>query len=143
MLWLLTGIINQCDVNPGETAITQGQVVGTNLVVSWMKVTFLMAGFIHPCALHRLSRSQEASSSFRQSCLQPLISATLLPPQCSDGWALKVDIGNLQMSRSFMSYSPARDDHLHWKPHSWCSQGIPFECYHFVELITANTFVFS
>lgn len=46
MLWL--GVINQCDVNPGRIAITPGQVVGTNTVVSWIKVTLSIARFIRP-----------------------------------------------------------------------------------------------
>lgn len=57
MLWLLTGIINQCDVNPGGTAITLGQVVGANLVVSWVTVTIFIpkhftssAGLMRPVA---------------------------------------------------------------------------------------------
>lgn len=50
-VWLLTGIINQCDINPGRIAITLGQVVGTSLV----KVTLLIAEFIHPYALYSLS----------------------------------------------------------------------------------------
>lgn len=89
MLWLLTGFINQRDVNPGETAITLGQVVGTNLV-SWMKVTLSTAGFLHCWALYPCGRSQETSSSFLHSCLQTRISATLLPPQCCDGWAFRL-----------------------------------------------------
>lgn len=54
MLWLLNGIIDECDINPGRIATTLEQVVGANLV----KVTLLMAEFI------------------------PLL-CTLLPPQVS------------------------------------------------------------
>ena len=46
MVWLV--IINQCDVNLGRVTIGPGQVVGTNIVVSWTKVTLSTARFIHP-----------------------------------------------------------------------------------------------
>lgn len=69
-VWLLTGIINQCDMNPGRIVLTLGQVVETSLV----KVTLLIAELIHPEALYSLVRSQEI---FGRGHLQnPLLSPT-------------------------------------------------------------------
>ena len=50
MLRPLTGIIHQCDVNLGETAITLGQVVRANLDVSWMTVTLFIPKHLTPSA---------------------------------------------------------------------------------------------